>query len=66
MEIQYKHRLQKDTYYDFIDISNNNGQMGQVHYETGLWVRNHIAKKGIVRPINNVKIYGGPRDQPDR
>jgi hypothetical protein len=46
--------------YDFIDISNNNGQSGQVHYETGLWVRNHILEKDMVRPINNVKIYGGP------
>lgn len=49
--------------YDFIDISNNNGQIGQVHYETGLWVRNHIATRAIVRPINSVKIYGGPRQQ---
>lgn len=44
--------------YDFIDISNHNGQLGQVHYETGLWVRNHVAEMDIVRPINNVKIYG--------
>ncbi|MBD3266430.1 hypothetical protein GF373_07145 [bacterium] len=49
--------------YNFIDISNNNGQIDQVHYETGLWVRNHVAEQNMIRPINNVKIYGGPRDQ---
>ncbi len=50
-------------FYNFIDISNNNGQVGQVHYETALWVKNHVAENNMVRPINNVKIYGGPRDQ---
>ncbi len=49
--------------YNFIDISNNNGQIDQVHYETGLWARNHVIRKDMVRPINNVKIYGGPPDQ---
>ena len=47
--------------YDFIDISNHNGQFGQVHYETGLWVRNRVIEKDMVRPINNVKMYGGLR-----
>ena len=45
--------------YDFIDISNHNGQLGQVHYETGLWVRNRVIEKDMVRPINHVKMYGG-------
>ncbi len=45
--------------YDFIDISNHNGQIGEVHYKTGLWVREHISEREMVRPINHVKIYGG-------
>ncbi len=45
--------------YQFIDISNHNAQRGEVHYNTGLWVRHYIGYAGTIRPINNVKIYGG-------
>ncbi len=45
--------------YDFVDISNHNAQNGEVHYQSGLYVRNWIEKTGNIRPINNVKIYGG-------
>ncbi len=45
--------------YQFIDISNNNAQRGEVHYNTSLFVRNHVYFSGNHRPVNNVKIYGG-------
>ncbi len=45
--------------YDFLDISNNNAQNGEVHYQSGLFVRKWVEETGIIRPINNVKIYGG-------
>lgn len=45
--------------YDFVDISNNNAQNGEVHYKSALYVRNWIEKTGKIRPVNNVKIYGG-------
>jgi hypothetical protein len=48
--------------YQFVDVSNNNAQKGETHYKTALWVRNAVRKSGIIRPINNVKIYGGDRD----
>jgi len=48
--------------FSFIEISNNNAQSGQVHYETSLYVWNKIQESGIPRPINNVKIYGADGD----
>jgi hypothetical protein len=45
--------------YQFIDISNNNAQRGEVHYNTSLFVRNHVLFSSYPRPVNNVKIYGG-------
>lgn len=45
--------------YQFVDISNNNAQRGEVHYNTSLFVRNHVLFSGNPRPVNNVKIYGG-------
>jgi hypothetical protein len=45
--------------YQFVDISNNNAQRGDVHYNTGLFVRNQVLFSGHPRPVNNVKVYGG-------
>ncbi len=44
--------------FSFIEISNNNAQYGQVHYETTYYIWNKIQESGVLRPINNVKIYG--------
>ncbi|MBD3240014.1 MAG: hypothetical protein GF331_05465 [Chitinivibrionales bacterium] len=45
--------------YSFVDISNHNAQHGQVHYETGLFVRNQVKSSGIPRPVGCDKMYGG-------
>ena len=42
--------------YSFVDISQNNHQKGQTHWDNAQRQRARIAKK--VRPLNNVKIYG--------
>ncbi len=42
--------------YSFVDISQNNHQSGQKHYENALWARQRVG--AAPRPINNVKIYG--------
>lgn len=42
--------------YDFVDVSQNNHQKGQVHWDNFQWVRRHLA--GNPRPINTVKTYG--------
>lgn len=43
--------------YDFIDISQNNHNDGEIHYSNALTIRRRIAV--AKRPMNNVKIYGG-------
>ena len=42
--------------YSFVDISQNNHQKGQNHWDNAQRQRARIANK--VRPLNNVKIYG--------
>jgi len=42
--------------YSFVDISQNNHQKGQKHWDNAQRQRRRIA--GKVRPLNNVKIYG--------
>lgn len=42
--------------YSFVDISQNNHQKGQAHWDNAQKQRKRIAKN--LRPLNNVKIYG--------
>ncbi|MCB1128789.1 MAG: hypothetical protein KDM81_19995, partial [Verrucomicrobiae bacterium] len=42
--------------YDFVDVSQNNHQKGQVHWDNFQWVRRYLAQQP--RPINTVKTYG--------
>jgi hypothetical protein len=42
--------------YDFVDISQNNHNKGEKHWENAMWVRDYIASRP--RPINTVKTYG--------
>ena len=42
--------------YSFVDISQNNHQKGQTHWDNAQRQRARIA--GNIRPLNNVKIYG--------
>lgn len=42
--------------YSFVDVSQNNHQTGQVHWDNFQWVRQHLAARP--RPINTVKTYG--------
>jgi hypothetical protein len=44
--------------FSFVDISNHNAQVGEVHYNTGYYVWKRIQDSGVIRPLNNVKIYG--------
>lgn len=48
--------------YQFLDVSNHNAQKGEIHAQTASWVREAVKKSGNIRPINNVKIYGGDMD----
>jgi hypothetical protein len=44
--------------YSFVDISQNNHNSGQVHWDRMQAVRARIKDSGRSRPINTVKIYG--------
>jgi hypothetical protein len=44
--------------YSFIEISNHNAQVGQVHFETAHYIWKKVQESEILRPINNTKIYG--------
>ncbi|HUT63234.1 MAG TPA: hypothetical protein VMZ04_04670 [Anaerolineae bacterium] len=45
-------------YFSYTDVSQNNWQEGQTHYDRLIWYRNNLAEQqGGVRPMNNVKVY---------
>jgi hypothetical protein len=44
--------------FTFVDISQNNHQTGDTHWNNALGVFERLEKMGNVRPVNNVKIYG--------
>ncbi len=45
--------------YAFCDVSQNNQQKGQMHWDNFQWVRNYISTQP--RPLNTVKTYGNDR-----
>ena len=44
--------------YDFVDISQNNHQTGDNHWENGITQMQNLDKLGYLRPLTNVKVYG--------
>ena len=40
--------------YDFIEVSNNNAQNGEIHYLSAKFVRDEIEISKIIRPINSL------------
>jgi len=53
---RHRRTLDHPELYDFVDVSQNNHQKGQRHWDNFQWVRAYIAKRP--RPINTVKTYG--------
>ena len=49
--------LHDRDHYDFFEISQNNGNSGQRHYDMILAIRSEVLDRP--KPLNNVKIYGG-------
>lgn len=56
-DAQHDNTFDHPELYDFVDISQNNHQHGQKHYQNALKQRERISDNP--RPMNNVKIYGG-------
>ena len=57
------HALHYETFdhpeiYDFVDISQNNHNTGQKHWDNCLAQIDRLRSLGNLRPVNNVKIYG--------
>lgn len=44
--------------YDFVDISQNNHKTGDAHWNNGLAQIERLKKSNMLRPLNNVKVYG--------
>jgi hypothetical protein len=53
---EHKRTLDHPERYDFCDVSQNNHQKGQQHWDNFQWARQHIAAHP--RPLNTVKTYG--------
>lgn len=54
--VQHKRTFDQPELYDFCDISQNNHQRDQAHWDNFQWVKNYISSHP--RPINTVKTYG--------
>lgn len=62
---QHRATYERPELFSYTDVSQNNWQNGQTHYDRLMWFRKELrAQKGGVRPMNNVKVYsrqGGGR-----
>ncbi|MDP8246385.1 MAG: hypothetical protein P9L94_20040 [Candidatus Hinthialibacter antarcticus] len=62
---EHKPTYMNPDVFSFMEVSQNNWQEGQTHYDRLLWMRNNLANTpGGVRPMSNVKVYhrlGGNR-----
>jgi hypothetical protein len=55
---QHANTLNHPETYSFIDISQNNHQVGYEHWVNPQGIRKRILDSGNIRPMNSVKIYG--------
>jgi len=53
---RHRRTLDHPERYQFADVSQNNHQKGQTHWDNFQWVRRYVARRP--RPLNCVKIYG--------
>ncbi len=55
---QHAHTLDHPETYQFVDVSQNNHQVGYTHWVKPQEIRQRILDSGVIRPMNSVKIYG--------
>ncbi|MCA9071572.1 MAG: hypothetical protein KDA84_21750, partial [Planctomycetaceae bacterium] len=53
---RHKQTFDHPEFYDFVDVSQNNQNSGQKHWDNFLYVRHYLGKHP--RPINTTKTYG--------
>ncbi len=66
--VAHRETMDHPEVYTFVDISQNNHNQGEKHWQNGIAQLEHLQKIGALRPVNNVKIYGndGGRHQTTR
>jgi hypothetical protein len=60
-DAQHSTTYEHPELFSFTDVSQNNWQQGEVHYQRLIWYRDNLKEHGGPRPMNNVKIYGCER-----
>jgi hypothetical protein len=53
---RHRQTFDRPELYDFVDVSQNNHNSGQVHWDNFLYVRNYLSDHP--RPMNTTKTYG--------
>jgi hypothetical protein len=61
--ITHRETFDHPEIYAFVEISQNNHQRGQAHWNNGLRQIERLRRDGLLRPVNNVKIYGADGGQ---
>ncbi|MDF9797448.1 hypothetical protein OKW21_002711 [Catalinimonas alkaloidigena] len=56
--VAHRSTMDHPEIYDFVDISQNNHNKGQLHWDNGLKQIERIHRSEHPRPLNNVKVYG--------
>ncbi len=56
--VAHRETMDHPEIYSFVDISQNNHNSGETHWQNGLAQIRHLKEINALRPCNNVKIYG--------
>ena len=56
--ITHRETFDHPEIYDFVEISQNNHQIGQNHWDNGLGQIKRLEASNNLRPVSNVKTYG--------
>lgn len=56
--ISHRETFDHPETYEFVEISQNNHQKGQNHWDNGLKQLQRLQQRDNLRPVNNVKTYG--------
>ncbi len=58
---RHRHTFDNSQLYDFVDVSQNNQNSGQGHWDNFLFVRKYLSSKP--RPMNTTKTYGADKNK---
>ena len=61
--ISHRETFDHPEVYEFVEISQNNHQKGQQHWDNGLKQIARLRDMEVLRPVNNVKTYGSDGGQ---